>query len=130
MTFVLLYVLQGKADYMTKIVPNKEKVKIKWIVWHGNQKEYRSKEVMWGQGYDFECSCGYESRSGGAIFTQIQKEVYEHKLYVHDYDFDSAHVEKKIQKSHERVAELKEQTEKVIKETDELLARLEREANA
>ena len=112
---------------MTKIVPTKEKVTIKWIVWHGSEKEYRSKEVKWGQGYDFECSCGFQSRTGGAILTQIQKEVYEHKLYVHDYDFDFSNVEKKRQESQRRIAEMQKATEKLSQEVDELLARLERE---
>lgn len=114
-----------------KLVPNQEKVTIKWIVWHGQEKQYRTKEVMWGQGYDFECSCGYESRTGGAILTQIKKEVYEHKLYVHDYNFDEADFEKKLEKRKEKFAAFRKEAEEVIAKSQELLARLESEkANA
>lgn len=128
MTCVLKYVLQGKGDQMTKIVPTTEKVTIKWIVWHGREKEYRSNEVKWGQGYDFECSCGYESRTGGAILSAIQKQIWQHKFYEHDYDIDKNAMEKRAEKRSQAIAELKEKVEKLGNEIYELGARLERES--
>lgn len=37
-----------------------------------------------GLGYDAECSCGWESKTGGAIMARVEDAVWDHK-------FDVAH---------------------------------------
>jgi len=73
---------------MYKLQPTTEKVSIKWIVWHGNEKDYRSKEVMWGSGYDFECSCGYVSNYGAGTIPTIKEEIQIHKVADHNYKWE------------------------------------------
>jgi hypothetical protein len=68
-----------------KLQPTKEKVTIKWFVWSGGQKMPKTSNMAGNWGYDFECSCGHKSNSGGAIYSSIKEEVWDHKFYDHDY---------------------------------------------
>jgi hypothetical protein len=70
-----------------KLVPNQEKVSIKWFVYAGGEKFPKESSMRGYIGYDFECSCGFKSATGGAIKACIEREIQEHKLYVHDYNF-------------------------------------------
>jgi hypothetical protein len=70
-----------------KLAPNQEKVAIKWFVWNGGKRYERNNEIKWGQGYDFGCSCGYESNFGAATIKCIQDEIRSHKFYEHDYKY-------------------------------------------
>jgi hypothetical protein len=59
--------------------------KIKWWVYAtdglGGREKIRHSNSMCGPwGYEASCSCGWETRSGGAIRAYIRKEVYWHKL--------------------------------------------------
>lgn len=54
--------------------------KISWWVWAGNVKIPRTSHMRGTWGYDATCSCGWKTRSGGAVKQYIQKEIYWHKL--------------------------------------------------
>ena len=40
-------------------------------------------------GYDFTCSCGYESKTGGAIKSCVTELMEKHKRFDHDYEWVS-----------------------------------------
>ena len=42
-----------------KLVPNQEKVSIKWFVYAGGEKFPKESSMRGYVGYDFECSCGF-----------------------------------------------------------------------
>lgn len=56
--------------------------RITWWVYTGNGSErIRRTAAMRGQwpGYDVTCSCGWETRTGGAVRSYIASEVHFHK---------------------------------------------------
>jgi hypothetical protein len=68
-----------------KLIPTASKVQIKWFVYAGRQK-FPHKNTMRGDwGYDAECSCGWSSKTGGAIYSYVEAEVKSHKIYKHNY---------------------------------------------
>jgi hypothetical protein len=68
-----------------KVVPIDQKVQIKWFVYAGGQK-MRHEASMRGQwGYDAQCSCGWETKTGGATYRSVLDDVISHKLYEHNY---------------------------------------------
>lgn len=70
-----------------KLVPTKEKVQIKWFVWAGGEMFPKESSMISYVGYDFECSCGYKSHTGGAIKSYIKGEIDAHKRFEHDYEW-------------------------------------------
>lgn len=52
------------------------------ITWYGYFGAERVRLSRWMRptGYDATCSCGWDSRTGGAIRACIQREIYSHKL--------------------------------------------------
>jgi hypothetical protein len=70
-----------------KLVPTKEKVQIKLFVWAGDEMIPHTSKMAGKWGWDFECSCGFKSQSGGAIKACIRREIQEHKFYAHDYEY-------------------------------------------
>lgn len=73
-----------------RLIEANEKVSIKWFVWNGGKRYERNNEIKWGQGYDFGCSCGYESNFGAATLKTVQDAIWDHKFYVHDYKIKGA----------------------------------------
>jgi len=53
--------------------------KIRWFVWAGGEKIPRTSTMRGQWGYDAECTCGWQTRTGGAIKRCIQDEVWFHK---------------------------------------------------
>jgi hypothetical protein len=70
-----------------KLAPSSEKVQIKLFVYAGDEKIRHTANHAGNWGWDFECSCGYQSKTGGAIRSYIQNQIKEHKLYNHDYKY-------------------------------------------
>jgi hypothetical protein len=63
--------------------------KIKWWAYAydsaGNEQLIRRSDAMRGSwGYDVTCSCGWQSRTGGAIRAYVQQEVRRHKVESED----------------------------------------------
>ena len=71
-----------------KLVPTKEKITIKWFWVTTGGTKYRNSKGFIHNAWDVVCSCGWESRSGGAIKASIQRDVDRHKWLSHDYEWD------------------------------------------
>jgi hypothetical protein len=60
---------------------------IKWWVYTGGMDENMRRERIrrtasmrgFWPGYDVECSCGWETKTGGAVKSYIEQEVWSHK---------------------------------------------------
>lgn len=74
---------------MKKLVATTETVTIKWFVYSMGIKLPRTASMRgaW-EGYDFKCSCGYQSLTGGAIKSWVMDMVEDHKVYDHGYKRD------------------------------------------
>lgn len=59
------------------------KHQIRWFVYAGGQKLPREATMRgsW-DGWDAECSCGWGTRTGGAIVTRVREAVADHKWEV------------------------------------------------
>jgi hypothetical protein len=68
-----------------KLVPSKEKVAIKWFAVLHDGSKMRNNKGFSHYAWDVTCSCGWESKTGGAIKACVQKEVEAHKYTEHDY---------------------------------------------
>jgi hypothetical protein len=70
---------------MMRLAPTSEKVKIKLFVYAGEEKIRHTSSMAGEWGWDFECSCGHTSRTGGAIKGYIEGLIRSHKREDHDY---------------------------------------------
>ena len=70
-----------------KLVPTKEKVSIKWFAVLHDGTKMRNNKGFIHYSWDVTCSCGWESKTGGAIKACVQKEVEAHKYVDHDYTY-------------------------------------------
>lgn len=59
---------------------SKAQHRITWWVWAGSEKIRRTAKMRGTWGYDVTCSCGWETRTGGAVRSYIESEVYLHKI--------------------------------------------------
>ena len=67
-----------------QLVPTTEKIQIKWFVFNGNEKTRYSGGVGF-RAWDATCSCGWESKTGGAIRASVLRDVDAHKIFAHNY---------------------------------------------
>jgi len=70
-----------------KLVPTNEKITIKWFAVLSDGSQMRNNKGFIHNAWDVVCSCGWESRTGGAIKAAVQKDVDRHKWLVHDYEW-------------------------------------------
>lgn len=68
-----------------KLVATDTKVTIKWFVYAGSEKIRYTSSMCGTWGYDAECSCGWQSRTGGATKRCVLEEVQSHKTTEHGY---------------------------------------------
>ncbi len=68
-----------------KLVPTKEKVKIQWFWVAGDGTKIRNNKGFVHYAWDVKCSCGWETKTGGAIKASVKRDVEAHKYYEHDY---------------------------------------------
>lgn len=73
-----------------KLVPTAEKVTIKWFYVTPDGQKYRNIKGLISWAWDATCSCGWESRSGGAIKASVQRSVDDHKSFEHNYKWESS----------------------------------------
>jgi hypothetical protein len=52
----------------------------KWFVWAGGVKMPRTAKMRGTWGYDVTCSCGWESRTGGATRTSVENALWDHRF--------------------------------------------------
>lgn len=65
-----------------------EKVTIKWFVWSGDVKMPYESSMRGRWGWDATCSCGWETRTGGAVRSSVLQAVQDHKKYEHNYEYN------------------------------------------
>jgi hypothetical protein len=65
-----------------------EKVTIKWFVWAGDVKMPYESSMRGTWGWDATCSCGWQTRTGGAVRSSVLESVQDHKKYEHGYEYD------------------------------------------
>jgi N6-adenosine-specific RNA methylase IME4 len=53
--------------------------RIRWYVWAGGQRLPRTARMRGTWGYDVECSCGWQTRTGGATRKYVEDQVWLHK---------------------------------------------------
>jgi hypothetical protein len=73
-----------------QLVPTTEKINIKWFVYGGNDFKNKIRYVSGMVGFrawDATCSCGWESKTGGAIRASVLRDVDAHKIFAHNYEF-------------------------------------------
>lgn len=68
-----------------KLVATDTKVTIKWFVYAGEEKIARTSSMRGRWGYDAECSCGYETKTGGGVRTWVESMIEDHKRLEHNY---------------------------------------------
>lgn len=72
-----------------KLVATKEKVQIQWFVYDVQTGEkYRPTSGVIGYiAWDAVCSCGWSTKTGGAIKASVVRDVEAHKSIQHDYEW-------------------------------------------
>jgi hypothetical protein len=55
--------------------------KIHWFVYAGSERLPRTSKMRGTWGYDVECSCGWRTRTGGAVERHIRDEIWLHKNF-------------------------------------------------
>jgi hypothetical protein len=68
-----------------KLVATDTKVTIKWFVYAGEEKIRYTSTMRGTWGYDAECSCGWATKTGGAIKRSVLADVQMHKRLEHNY---------------------------------------------
>lgn len=71
-----------------KLVAKDTKVTIKWFVWSGDVKMPYESSMRGTWGFDAKCSCGWETRTGGAVRSSVQSDVNTHKFSEHGYRYE------------------------------------------
>jgi hypothetical protein len=64
----------------------KPKARISWWVYAGSERIPRSASMRGLWNYDATCSCGWDSRTGGAVRSYVEREVWMHKRLDHGED--------------------------------------------
>ena len=64
--------------------------RIRWWVYAGGERIPREATMRGQWGYDATCSCGWDSRTGGAVRSCIEREVHDHKWDVANGFWDEA----------------------------------------
>ena len=57
------------------------KHRIRWYVYAGDEMIPHTASMRGTWGYDVKCSCGWESRTGGATRTSVERDVWFHKHF-------------------------------------------------
>jgi hypothetical protein len=68
-----------------KLKATTEKVRISWFVIAGGYKIPYNSTMAGTWGFDAKCSCGWETRTGGATRASVEAEVQSHKHADHGY---------------------------------------------
>jgi hypothetical protein len=71
-----------------KLVATDQKVTVKWFVYAGGEKIRYTSTMRGTWGYDAECSCGYETKTGGGVRTWVANMMEDHKRFEHNYTWN------------------------------------------
>jgi len=70
---------------MKKLEATEQKVTVKWFVWSAGEKMPHAKSMRGAWGYDAQCSCGWETKTGGGVRSWVRDLVETHKRLDHNY---------------------------------------------
>ena len=70
-----------------KLVATDTKVTIKWFAIFTDGSKMRNNQGFQHDAWDATCSCGWESKTGGAIKAAVIRDVEAHKIFAHDYSW-------------------------------------------
>jgi hypothetical protein len=73
-----------------KLQATDSKVTIKWFAVAPNGEKIRNNQGLINNAWDATCSCGWESKTGGAIKASVLRDVESHKIYSHNYTWKVA----------------------------------------
>ena len=79
-----------RNELKVKLVATDTKIQIKWFAVDTNGNKFRNNRGFISSGWDATCSCGWESRTGGAIKSYVISEVEAHKVIAHNYTYEFA----------------------------------------
>jgi len=51
-----------------------------WFVWAGGVRMRRTSKMMGTWGHDVTCSCGWDSKTGGATRLSVEDALFDHRL--------------------------------------------------
>jgi hypothetical protein len=71
-----------------KLIPTDAKIQIQWFAVDTNGNKFRNNRGFISSGWDAVCSCGWETRTGGAIKSYVLSEVEAHKVTAHGYSYE------------------------------------------
>ena len=74
-----------------KLVATDTKVQIKWFVYSMGEKMRYNSTMRGTWGWDAECSCGWESKTGGATKASVKFDVDFHKRFDHNYKWQMSY---------------------------------------
>jgi hypothetical protein len=57
-----------------------------WFVWAGNQRIRHTRSMCGTWGHDVTCSCGWDSKTGGATRGSVEDALFDHR---HDAQIDA-----------------------------------------
>jgi len=63
------------------------KVTIKWFAVLSDGSKMRNNKGFVHNAWDVICSCGWETRTGGAIKASVMRDVEFHKITEHNYTY-------------------------------------------
>lgn len=70
-----------------KLIPTSQRVVIKWFAVLHDGSKMRNNKGFIHNAWDVTCSCGWETKTGGAIKACISNLVKNHKWDIHDYTY-------------------------------------------
>jgi hypothetical protein len=70
-----------------KLVPTTEKVSIQWFAILNDGTKIRNNAGFVHNAWDVVCSCGWESKTGGAIKSCVKDLAENHKWDAHNYTY-------------------------------------------
>jgi hypothetical protein len=76
-----------------KLIPTSQKVVIKWFAVLRDGSKMRNNKGFIHNAWDVTCSCGWESKTGGAIKACVSRLVENHKWDAHDYTYQLSDAE-------------------------------------
>ena len=70
-----------------KLVATTETVKIQWFAVMHDGSKMRNNQGFVHNAWDVTCSCGWATKTGGAIRSSVLLEVQNHKRFEHNYSY-------------------------------------------
>ena len=71
-----------------RLIATDQKVTIQWFWVAADGSKHRNNVGFIHNAWDVKCSCGWESKTGGAIKAAIKRDVEMHKIMEHHYKWE------------------------------------------